>query len=226
MYISLRRPSGRRSHHVVAATVAALAFGLLPVNASAATPVVVPPDQPVAGKTSGEWSAEWWRQVLAIPAAHNPLFQEGQVECNLGASGVVFLVGNFGGTSKRSCSVPSGSHIFLPAVNGECSHAEGNGDTEAELRSCANAQADLITSTTASVDGRRVGPSRSESPLFSFNLPPDNVFGLPPQTSRAVADGYWVMLAPLQAGDHRISFGGAAKELRFSTSTTYIVRVG
>src|SRR6266705_6673188 len=33
---------------------------------------VVPPDALVAGRTIPEWTAEWWKWILSIPAAENP----------------------------------------------------------------------------------------------------------------------------------------------------------
>ena len=50
---------------------------------------------------------------------------------------------------------------------------------------------------------------RVQSPNFSVFLPADNFFGpLPSQAYLSVADGYYVMVAPLPSGKHTISFRG------------------
>ena len=39
-------------------------------------PQVLPPGSRAYGKTLGEWSAEWWQWVMAIPANETPLRDE------------------------------------------------------------------------------------------------------------------------------------------------------
>jgi hypothetical protein len=46
---------------------------------------------------------------------------------------------------------------------------------------------------------------RTQTPLFSYTLPPDNLYGLPPTNATlAVSDGTAVMVKPLPRGAHRI----------------------
>jgi hypothetical protein len=58
------------------------------------------------------------------------------------------------------------------------------------------------------IDGktiRRLRRQRVQTPAFVFTLPEDNVFGVPAGTYNPhVADGYFVMLAPLEPGAHTI----------------------
>ena len=83
-----------------------------------------------------------------------------------------------------------------------------------------------ITELHATIDGKTVlnldpattpyrvcaGPvSRCSAPSFSVTLPTDNFFGLAADTySPAVADGAYLLLAPLTPGDHKITFGGTS----------------
>ena len=82
------------------------------------------------------------------------------------------------------------------------------------------------------VDGRDIdGLSRFrfESPLFRFESVSDNPFGVPAtppgEPSRAVADGYWIMLHSLSRGVHRIRFRGSAPAFGFETQAVYSIRV-
>ena len=46
---------------------------------------------------------------------------------------------------------------------------------------------------------------RTQSPLFGFTLPPDNIYGLPPGTAtKAISDGQGVIVKPLTRGAHTI----------------------
>ena len=94
----------------------------------------------VYGKTYGEWTAKWWQWAHSLPAATNPLRQEGMVDCSHGQSGPVwFLAGTLGGGAERTCTIPHRKALLFPLVNadfvnvpGDCGRAEGC--TEAEKR--------------------------------------------------------------------------------------------
>ena len=217
---------------------ALLVIMLVPGAATAATgssPGIFPPHSKPFGHSYGEWSARWWQQTLALHGSQHPnAFDAGEVPCNLGTRKVAFLVGTT--TSDpvtRACTIRQGQAVLFPLINGECSEIEGNGSTKAELRACAAAQADLFVDLHARVDGRKLeGLShfRFESPLFRFRSVSDNPFGVPAtppgQPSRAVADGYWIMLHPLGRGVHQIEFGGKLDGFPFMTFATYSLRVG
>lgn len=207
---------------------------LAPMVAAAddVNPGVYPVDSVIYGKTYGEWSAEWWKWVFAIPASSNPLMDDGSGKFFEGQSGDVwFLAGSWNGNTKLKCEVPAGKAIFIPIINGECSRIEGNGETEEELRACASNQMDYVTVTEAKVDGRKLknlDNYRVESDLFIFKLPKDNVLGLNPESSKSVADGYWIMLEPLSKGEHKIYVYGKAvfnDGSSFETEMMYYITV-
>jgi hypothetical protein len=93
-----------------------------------------------------------------------------------------------------------------------------------------------ISALRASIDGAAVsnlnpattpyracaGPvSRCSAPSFSVMLPTDNFFGLTAGTySPAVADGAYLLLAPLTPGVHTITFYGKSSG-GFSQDITY-----
>ena len=61
--------------------------------------------------------------------------------------------------------------------------------------------------------------------MFSLLLPDDNLFGLPAGAyAPAVADGYYLLLAPLPPGPHTITFGGT-DGTGFSQDITYHITV-
>lgn len=189
----------------------------------AANPQVAPSHSHPYGLSLGEWSVLQWQWLFSFPVDLHPLLDEVGVEA--GQSGKVwFLGGTFSaleiepgvilGAADRAGTIPSGTALFFPLIDTECSTLEGNGDTEAELRDCAHFFASFIVpdSVFLRIDGHEIDTSslRVESPAFIYGpLPDNNVLGAPAgATSLAVSDGYFAMVAPLAVGRHVIEFGG------------------
>ncbi len=190
-------------------------------------PGILPPNASPYGHTYGEWSATFFNWAFTLPVDHHPLYDT--ADCSVGQSGKVwFLDGTFApspvapgvweGIKERNCKVPMGKALFITIVASECSTLEGNGSTEKELRDCVTAQTDHVVSVSFEVDGkalRHMEAYRKQSPLYTFGpLPENNMFqdiGLtaPAGTmSPSVADGYYIMLAPLSRGNHTIHYTG------------------
>jgi hypothetical protein len=222
--------ASRRGLALCGLCAAAVAFAVAPA-AGAKKVDVFPPGSSPFGKTYGQWSAEWWQQAVRETGAPGTPFAAGPVNCAaLGTGDVVFLVGTTSTSPiARSCSLSKHKAILLPAINAECSQAEDNGSTGAELRACAASLADTFTNVHVVVDGsalRALTRFRFASPLYRFSPVAGNVFGIPEAVgSLSVADGYWVMLHKLKNGTHTVSFGGEAPALGFSTETTYTLTV-
>jgi hypothetical protein len=65
-------------------------------------------------------SAEWLQWALSIPASVNPQTDPTGDFAAVGQRGPIwFLAGKFGGgIATRSCSVPQGTALFFPVING------------------------------------------------------------------------------------------------------------
>lgn len=188
----------------------------------APAPEVLSPDSLPFGLTYGAWGARFWQWAFSIPASANPL--NDTAPCSEGQSGPVWFLGGafttndpgtgvVTGTADRACSVPAGKALFIPVVNSECSQAEANGDTEAELRDCSRCLLDHVTQSDLEVDGVHVDPFVADSPLFQFGpLLDDNLIGVPAGTiSPSVANGQYILLAPLASGAHTVHFSSVAE---------------
>jgi len=203
---------------VVAAAALALAPGAEAL-AQNPNPTVAPPHSTTFGHTYGGWSAGWWQWYLSIPTVPDGTHPALGGDCRTGQSGRVFnLAADLTGSGEVSCTMPAGKAVLFAMANIECSTVEAPpffGADEEALRDCASCWADLIdvSSLHASVDGRALtdlGSYRAASPLFTFEYPADNIFGIPggPASGQSVSDGYWVLLNPLSAGEHTVSFSG------------------
>ena len=93
----------------------------------------------------------------------------------------------------------------------------------------ANASMDGVTTLECTVDGiplEDLFDQRAESPAFTL---PDTVLGGGGDRFPAVADGFWIMLAPLSVGEHEIHFSMEITEGPFagnSHDVTYLLTVG
>ena len=206
-----------------------------PAQAANGNPGVLPVNSNPNGRSYGEWSAAWWQWVLSIPTTVNPLLDATGADCAQGQSGHVwFLAGvlNVSGDATRSCTIPSGTALFFPVINVECSTLEPppfSGSNETELRSCAHAFS--FTNLQASIDGvplTNLASYEIDSPLFTFTLPADNVLGIAPAptSGMSVGNGVYLLLAPLPIGEHTLIFGGEYPDFNgFTLEITYHLTV-
>ena len=146
----------------------------------------------------------------------NPLLDHTGAHCAVGQSGPVWYLGaTVTGTDTRTCTVPAGKARLIGVAGVFSATVIGGGDTFAALRSVAKSDMDGVTEADVTVDGvhltNLLTRYRFETPLFTLAYPADNYMGVPgPGTTKAVADGTLVILAPLAAGRHTV-------DLRYSS---------
>ncbi len=220
------RSIARFARALAIATTLSTTFVFSPTTEAAVTALA--PHFSVDGKTIGEWTSAWWQWAFSLGPTDNPFIDGSQSAAdNHQAGPVFFLAGTATGSATRSFNVPADKYLLLPMINYECSDLEGNGNTEAELRTCAVDGIDLVDSLTVSgidLSGRSASEFREATPpgsTFSFEVVAGNAFGVAPGTAnKAVADGYYLMLAPIGLGEHTIEYGGGITQFDFSTLVT------
>lgn len=186
-------------------------------------PGVLPPNSNFDGHSYAEWSEAWWEWFIPQTSSSNAL-----TDCSQGQTGQVWFLEAGGST----CNVPAGVALFFPIVDAECSNLEDppfHGNTAAERSACAKALIDTTTNLAAEIDGvqvRNLTLYRVQSSDFNFTAPPDNLNGIPPGSGQSTADGYYLLLAPLSAGQHTIHFTGTFPAFNFTIDTTYHLTVG
>ena len=168
---------------VVLAAASLIGVFLAPTAASAQKAHVFPPNAHPFGASYGEWQARWFEWFIEIPAPVNPLFDETGELCGTNQSGPVWFLApvSHPGTTTRACTVPTGTGMFVLGLGNECSNVEPPpffGATEAELRACAAAGLEEFfgdATQSITVDGVTVSGLdryRTQTPLFSYTLPP------------------------------------------------------
>ena len=227
---------------IVSCLVSLPISGALAGNDRANNPRVMPPHACPFGKSYHEWSAEWWKWQLSLPASDHPAFSVDGQNCGAGQSGKVwFLTGafttefpenEFNTIVRESCSVPAGKAIFFPIINIECSTIEDEpyrlieeGEDE-NADTCAAKFVDgsvaVVKDLSVAIDGKplkKLEAYRFQSPVFIFEFEKreDNILGVDCsmkdcENARAVSDGYWIMLPPLSVGEHTINFIGSFRD--------------
>ena len=195
-----------------------LSVGLL-ATASAAekSPKVFKPQSQPRGLSYSEWQVRWFQWQFETAEGIEAALDETGASCTAGLQPKRVWFSTFvthDGTTTRSCTLPAGTALFILTVANECSDIEPPpffGTTEAELRECAASGFDEFFSGPVSltVDGVAVPNLRSfrtQTPLFQYTLPVDNLYGFPAGTTAtaAIQDAIFVMLKPLHKGQHTI----------------------
>ncbi len=198
-------------------------------------PHIVSPRAHFRGKTYAQWSAKWFQWSLGIPASGHPLADETGANAGAGQSGRVWFLGgvfNASGTVVRNITIQPGTALFFPIINADCSDLESDpwhGETESEMRTCAQSHMNKTSGILLEVDGKAVtdlSRYRVTSGIFDFTVPSDNVLGVAgPADGQAVSDGYYIMLAPLSKGEHTLHFGGTFDEFGYTLDITYHITV-
>lgn len=180
-------------------------------------PPILPPTSAPYGKTYDEWSVAWWQWFIALTPTQFS-------DCTIGVAPsdgrlhrasdtkVAFLLA---GPPFCEGAVPTGTSLFFPIVNSECSSLEPDpffGGDPAARESCAQGYRDFLATLelVAVIDGQLVQNPTSylaHSPEFSFTVGQENVFGIPCDSSctgQAAGYGFYLMLPPLSKGTHTI----------------------
>jgi hypothetical protein len=198
-------------------------------------PRILPPNSHPYGRTYGQWAAAWWQWALAIPVDRNPLVDETGANAAQGQSGQVwFLAGVFNatGTAVRTITVPHGKALFFPIVNNVWINTLPSDPLTADgIRPLIAPAINDATALACEIDGvsvQNLQRYRTESPLFNITVPADNVFGSALSAGTHGPDmdeGYYLMLAPLGAGQHTIHFHGSLPDVAFTLDITYHIAV-
>jgi hypothetical protein len=181
------------------------------------------PHARVHGHTLADLAAAWAIWGLGTSADDNPLLA-GRCEQSPIDPRIWFLPVSFEGEVHVDCTVPKGAFLVYTAGAYECSEAEGNGSTEAQLRACADEGFATFTTIEASVDGKQatdVGRNVVTSPLYE--LPGPNLFS--DEATPSLIKGVFMVVRPLKPGEHTVRGFAEATGNGFSAGMTYHITV-
>lgn len=168
--------------------------------------------------TYADWTTKWWQWAYSIPQNIHPAYDDNGKFCKESQKEPVwFFPGAYQHSVMRYCEIPYNVGILFPILNSECSFAEyPQMKTKEELSNCAKKIQDTTIAEFATLNDVEI-PNlenyRIKSDIFNFTLPENNILNLPPQTTQAVSDGYWVFLKPLPLGNYELKFKGNIKTI-------------
>jgi hypothetical protein len=185
-------------------------------------PRVFPLDSEPFGMSYENWTIQFWRWLCSISADRNPVTDRTGLhsgEAQVGQPLFNLAFSDMGG-AERTCTLPAGQHLLIPLNVVFVSFAEFPGAiNDDDLHRLAKEDESSKPFIFLSVDGKDssqlelIGGEkitdlkqfRVHSRAFDVNITDNPIFGLPGPT-RAVSDGYWVILEALSPGPHQIHF--------------------
>ncbi len=235
---------------------------VLSVQGAIAAPVAPAPiSSAPAGRTYGQWAAAFWQWVLGVPdnnypvqSQHrrvNPLKDVTGEHCAEHQIGDVwFLAGSWVGNVNRSCTIPAGKSLFFPLINNVyVGFLSDPPEQRTEKWARDNAGCTEPAVISVSLDEIAVsnptsyftGPSGSQSPVFSVQMPfgiaddgPGNLLEslgykikqIPEWfLSPSAEQGYYLFLNPLPPGPHRLQWSASGCTAGSTQDVTYNLTV-
>jgi len=217
--------------------IGTLSLGLFISTPALAVTFAPPPPATPHLKSYSQYGALWWTWILQTPANINPAADPTGANCavNQPIPGIFLLAGSLdGSTVNRTCTVPVGTAFVMPIINAAAFAQQTDPPeqrTEAFQRSVvACVENPLPNPLQIQVDGQPQANTLSlleKSVVFSVNLPPNNVFGVPPQLlSPAVDEGWYSFIEPLSPGTHTLRVNASTAACGgFSENVTYTLNV-
>jgi hypothetical protein len=206
-------------------------------NAPIQSSLAYAPGDMVAGKSIAAWTIDWWRWAYSLSCTNSAFIDPTGAHQMLNQSGSVFyLAGTVGDTQTRSVTIPSGKNILIPIINYQADypcpdtsfHPAAGETLEHFLTQITKANIDIADIRTFTIDGidfTDLASYRAASGMFTFtgdislkSCADPCVTG---SAQQAASDGYWIMLKPLSAGNHKIHLTGGITSVGFRTDVTY-----
>jgi hypothetical protein len=197
------------------------------------------------GQNLGKLTGDWWNWVVSTSPSPLEGSYKGGTQCDGSfVDGVFFLGGSTTSKAvKRTCTVPAGTPILFPVVNGACSAAptvptDGGftGDPKPYTK-CSKDFLDTILATSptgeksttfATLNGQNLEIQRLESGPFTWTFPSKSPLfpHVDPGSYDAAASGLWVYLPQgLEPGTYTLQFGGTFPNVGFKQNITYNLTV-
>ena len=162
-------------------------------------------DSAAFGVPYKDWIARWWQWNVGIPSSEHPRDHYTAEKCTVNQNGSVWFIPDIlTGKEERTCTILEGKSILVPLITGECDMSESPSLTDTDLIQCSKA-GNEYGAISATLDGQKIenlDSYRTATDFFNLTYVKDNIFEVPAGTYRGIADGFFVFLKPLSAGNH------------------------
>ena len=180
----------------------------LPVN-------IYPPGSSPYGISYKDNIKNFWKYAISIPSDQSPMKDKTGEKCAVGqenSSSPDLLPYWFnGGKTERTCTIPHGKGVLIPVMIVEVSDKEVPNVPVEELHKIATKDQDGVTSIYLKIDDKDydfnyLKKFRTHTDTFDVVFPENALFGVTSGKSKAVADGYYIMIDVLPEGKHEIHY--------------------
>jgi hypothetical protein len=210
-----------RSLSLAAALVLVLSLGASSVSARTQHAAVYPPTANVNGHSLLEL-AEAWADWAWQPADVSPLLNPRCEDSGIGH--IWFAPVSIQAAQEIDCTLPPGAKLLVTPGGYECSTAEGNGETLAEITACAETLfASEICCELMTVDGIEVALDQYLLITPGQLIAGPNLFG--PDPTLSAEKGWFVLLRPMSVGEHEVFIYDEAPNFDLVFSTTMHITV-
>ena len=166
-----------------------------------------------------DWVGKWWNWTFGITTDKHPRDDPSR-SCNVNQNGSVWFLPDSlsieSASNPRTCDVPAGKAIFVPVITGVLSTLEKPDYNDAQIIKEALACDNFSKNRRAEVDGVSIDGLNdpvtyrtNSSQIFNATIADDNIYNIKPGTGRGFADGWFLFIKPLAAGEHKIHVAGA-----------------
>jgi len=175
------------------------------------------------GKTIGEWGAAWWQWAFVTPGVLGDTTGQYGPQGDVGGP-VFFAEGSGGGAVTLQYAAPAKQYILLPVTTYIWTLFPPCAEPQCAAKIVDSNFVARVKGVSAKVDGvpveeiqeHVVRVNRRNPLIFLVDAGPIDSSGyggiLPAEQS-----GYWLMLAPLAPGTHKITFGATIPNLDGNT---------
>jgi hypothetical protein len=188
-----------------------------------------PVDSSPYNQTYKYWTQKWWEWNLALDKAVHPINNYTPEKCKIGQKGPVwFLVQpspEKEKTFEKTCIIPYGKAIITATQSGDCNYgdlkARDQPQTDEKLLDCAQRGNDntvlKVTVDNKTYNSYEAG-RRVLSDFFNVNITKGNIMDYNNTgIYRAVVDGYYIFLKPLEPGKHTLLYDFDTKNSRVNS---------
>lgn len=170
---------------------------------------LLPPLLMVGDTSQSQYAVRWWQWQKSVPGPASPYSDMTGLRCDYNQHGDVWFLASApnGQLVDRYCNVPAGKYLFVPLFS---QLAAPNFENEYDCAAVKDAVAvdwPRMSELTLEIDGESVGslaPFRQKSKSCFDLLGGVARDRLPPKIFPSATEGYWVMIRPLEPGEHKL----------------------
>ncbi|WP_406662931.1 hypothetical protein [Gallaecimonas sp. GXIMD1310] len=168
---------------------------------------VLPPLMTVDGTSQAQYAKAWWQWQKSVPGPASPQNDLTGLRCDYGQKGDVWFLASApnGKAVERYCNVPAGRYLFVPVLGQLAAPSYENQYDCNTMKKAVVINWPNISKMSVELDGQAVSNMaayRQRSRRCFDLLGAVSRERLPPKIFPSAFEGFWLMIKPLEPGEH------------------------